>query len=37
MGSIDYTDEAVLAMERAEHRIVRETKAEVEQRFDDGS
>jgi hypothetical protein len=34
-ASIEYTDEAIRAMERAERRIVRETKAEVDKRFDE--
>ncbi|MDG5818982.1 hypothetical protein [Natronococcus sp. A-GB7] len=33
-GSIEYTDEAIRAMEAAERRIVRETRAEVGRRFD---
>ena len=32
--SIDYTDEAIRAMRRAEQRVVRDTKAEVAERFD---
>lgn len=32
--SIEYTDEAIRAMRRAERRVVRETKSEVADRFD---